>query len=500
VRLSKSKYTTGLQCHRLLWWSAHERNAPELRVGPAQQSIFDHGSHVGEVARGYIPGGVLIDLPHYAVKERVAATRKAIESGASVIYEASFLQDDVFVAVDILHRHRRRWTLTEVKSSASVKPAHIPDAAVQTHVVRRAGLDVAHTEIMHLDRACRHPDLTNLFARVDVTEAVEAELPAVPREVLRQLRMLDGPLPDAAVGDHCTSPYECPFMGRCWPETPEHHVSTLYRIGRKQLDSFASARQETIHDLPANVELTGVADRQRRAVQTGAIVVAPGLADALAALEGPIAHLDFETIALPIPIWSGCAPYDSVPVQLSCHVEGPAGRLTHHEWLADGPGDPREAFAHALIRAAHGARTILAYHAPFEVARVRELRAALPHLAGPLRSVERRIRDLLPIVRDHVYHPDFGGGFGLKRVLPALVPGLRHGDLEIQDGGAATVELERLLLRGSEMTAAERAELRAQLLAYCRLDTLGMVKILERLRVLAAGVNRPGRVVHRRAG
>jgi hypothetical protein len=235
-------------------------------------------------------------------------------------------------------------------------------------------------------------------------------------------------------------------------------------------------------------------------VQTGAIVVEPGLAEALAALEAPIAHLDFETIALPIPIWSGCAPYDSVPVQLSCHVEEAAGRLTHHEWLAHGPGDPREAFARALIRAVRGARTILAYHAPFEVARVRELRDTLPHLAGPLSSVERRIRDLLPIVRDHVYHPDFGGGFGLKRVLPALVPGLRHGDLEITDGGAATVELERLLLRGAEMTAGERGELRAQLLAYCRLDTLGMVKILERLRGLAAGVNRPGRARQRRAG
>ena len=106
-------------------------------------------------------------------------------------------------------------------------------------------------------------------------------------------------------------------------------------MGRKRLDAFASAGQETIHDLPASVDLTGIADRQRRAVQTGAVMVEPGLADALATLEGPIAHLDFETVALPIPIWSGCAPYDSVPVQLSCHVEGPAGRLTDHEWRTD---------------------------------------------------------------------------------------------------------------------------------------------------------------------
>lgn len=487
MQLSKSKFISGLQCDKRLWLSVHEKDAPELQVDPGLQAIFDHGTHVGELARQHIPGGVLIDLPHYEVRERVAATERALESGAKVIYEASFLADDVFVAVDILHRRGRRWTVTEVKSTCKVKPEHIPDAAVQTHVARRAGLDVSRTEVMHLNRNCRFPDLDDLFVRADVTERVEDEMVYVPREARRQLRVLRGPEPDVDPGDHCSAPYDCPFIARCWPENPEHHVSTLYRIGGKQLDRLLEDGIETIHDIPEDLELSPIPDRQRRAVQSGRVIVERGLKRALAELEHPIAYLDFETIGLPIPIWDGCRPYDSVPVQFSCDVEGASGTPRHHEWLAEGVDDPRPAMAEALVRALRGAKTILAYNAGFEIGCIEGLRAAVPKLDKELGRAQHRVRDLLPIVREHVYHPDFGGGFGLKRVMPALVPELSYEELAIQDGGSATVELERLLLRGSETSDAERAALRSALLDYCRMDTLAMVKIVERLRALVAG-------------
>lgn len=483
MHLSKSKFTTGLQCDKRLWLSVHEKDAPELETDAAQQALFDRGSQVGEVARTYVPGGVLIDLPHYEIRERIAATERALEGGAKVIYEASFLADDVFVAVDILHRRGRRWTLTEVKSTTKVKAEHIPDGAVQTHVVRRAGLDVVRTEVMHLNRACRFPDLDDLFVRADVTERVEDEIAGVPREARRQLRVLRGREPDVEPGDHCTAPYDCPFIERCWPAaSPEHHVSTLYRIGGKQLERLLDAGIETIHDLSDDVELGAIADRQRRAVQSGRVIVERGLKSALAELEHPIAFLDFETIALPIPIWDGCAPYDGVPVQFSCHVEHADGELRHHQWLAEGAGDPRPALAEALVRALRGAKTILAYNAGFEIGCIEDLRARVPELDKELGRAQRRVRDLLPIVREHVYHPDFGGSFSLKRVAPALVPELSYEGLAIGDGGTASVELERLLLRGSEMTEAERRELRRALLEYCRVDTLAMVEIVEGLR------------------
>lgn len=485
-RLSKSKFTAGLQCHRALWWKVHEPNAPELAVDPATRAVFDQGTRVGEVARAYIPGGHLIDLPYWAVDERIEATRRAIADGARVLYEASFRQDNVYVAVDILHRPsaRGRWTLTEVKSTTKVKDEHVPDAAVQMHVLERAGLSVGHAEVMHLNRECRHPDLSNLFTRSDVTRPVEAYLPQVPREVKAQLRMLDRPAPPSVEpGDHCAEPYECPFMGRCWTEGPAHSIDTLYKISPKKRDALAEEGYETIFDLPDRLELGPIPERQRRAVQSGEIVVEEGLREALASLAAPVAHLDFETISPAIPVWPGCRPYDLVPVQFSVQVEGAGDReATRVEWLADGEDDPREAIARALVHALRGARTIIVYYAPFEIGRLRELQQAVPDLAAELEDVISRIVDLLPIVRAHVYHPDFGGSFSLKKVAPALVPGLAYAGMQISDGGVATQALETLLLHESTLAAADRDRLRRDLLTYCEQDTSATRGVLQRLR------------------
>jgi hypothetical protein len=221
------------------------------------------------------------------------------------------------------------------------------------------------------------------------------------------------------------------------------------------------------------------------AVQTGRLIVEPGLARALRAFEEPLAFLDFETVGLAIPVWDGCHPYDQVPVQFSCDRQVPDGTIAHHEWIADGPGDPRPELARALVAACRGARTVVAYNAGFERGCIERLADAVPQLADDLLDIAARLADPLPVVREHVYHPDFHGSFSLKAVLPALVPGPGYEELEVAEGATASLALDRLMFRGDAMTADERQRLRDALLRYCALDTMSMVRLLERLRELA---------------
>ena len=74
--LSKSRYTAGLQCSRKLYLSCFQ---PELGTPPdaAQQSVFDTGSLVGEIARDLRPGGVLVDEPYYLHDDAVERTPQA---------------------------------------------------------------------------------------------------------------------------------------------------------------------------------------------------------------------------------------------------------------------------------------------------------------------------------------------------------------------------------------------------------------------------------------
>lgn len=459
----------------------HEPEAPELRADGQTRATMDRGTRVGELARSYMPGGVAIDLPYDAYDERIALTRRLLEAGVPTIYEASFRTGPVYVAVDILERDERGCRLVEVKSSLSVKDHHIPDVALQAHVLRESGMDFAGAEVMHLNRECTYPNLSNLFCRSDVTAAASALAEQVPGWIGTQLEMLHGPLPEVPVGPHCTTPYECPFVARCWPTLPPHHVSTLYAMRSRALE-LDEQGYRTIHDLPEDVPLGPIADRQRRAVEENRIVVEPGLAQALDVFVPPIAFLDFETVGLAVPVWEGCHPYDAVPVQFSCHVQNVVGRVTHHEWLARGPEDPRSPLAERLIRACEDARTVVAYNAGFERRRIEQMAEALPAFAGPLRSIVDRLVDLLPVIRNHVYHPDFNGSFSLKSVLPALVPELRYDDLAIADGGTASLELERLLFNRDGLELGARERLRGDLLRYCQQDTWGLVMLLKCLR------------------
>src|SRR5216117_2274723 len=483
-RLSKSRYTAGVQCHKLLWWKVHEPLAVELQPGKVLQDRFDQGAHVGTLARTRFPGGVLIDLPHTAVDERVKLTRKLIDDGAPAIFEASFLADNTFVAVDVLEKKQNGYHLTEVKSSSSQKEEHLPDAAVQVHVLQESGVRIMGVDVMHLNKECRYPDLSNLFERTDVTAAVQPLLGKVGWEIDAQLTMLDGPLPDVPIGRQCHEPHECPFLARCWPKDPDH-IMRLYNIGPKKGCDFLLTGVNRISDFPATQKLNVTQKRQIRAMKEDRLVVEATLGQALEPFDCKLGFLDFETIMRAVPVWPGMAPWEQAPAQFSYHEANGDGTYTHAEYLAEGPKDCRPELARAMVEATKSAEKVATYSA-FEKTRIRGLQEAVPELRAELEALEGKLVDLLPVVRENVYHPDFLGSFSLKYVLHPLVPELTYDDLVIVDGLVASVEIARLLFVAGKIRPEERARVRQDLLNYCERDTWAMVKVLEKLRELAS--------------
>src|SRR2546426_10378721 len=315
-RLSKSRFTSGLQCHKKLWWEVHERDAPELQPDKVLQDLFDQGRQVGEAARARYPGGVLIDLPHHAGAERVAATQKALAEGAPAVFEATFIADDTFVAIDVLEKQGDGYRLTEVKSSTSQKAEHIPDVAVQARVAAACGVNVTAADVLHLNKEFRHPNVGDLFARTDVTGPVVAFLPQVPDEIARQRAMLAGPLPDVPIGLHCFEPHDCPFMRRCWPDTPDH-IHNLAGVGKVKTAEYLAQGITCIKELPKNERLNFTQKRQLKAMAENRIIVEPTLARELEPFAGRVGFLDFETIARAIPVWPGMAPWQQAAAQLA---------------------------------------------------------------------------------------------------------------------------------------------------------------------------------------
>jgi hypothetical protein len=450
------------------------------------------GNRVGERARQEFPGATLIDFDYRRPLAALEPTRNAIAAGAPTVLEASFFEDGIFVAVDALSREGDAWVLTEVKATSRVKPQHFADAAVQAHVVERAGLRVARVELMHLNREHRHPDEGPLFIRADISAEVAALRGGIAEEAAAQAKMLAGSLPVVPPGEHCTAPYECPFLGRCVDPlfAPRHPIEDLNGIRESSLDALRATGAETIDQIPADFDLKPLWARHRAAVVHGELIIEPGLAEALAGYRYPIAMLDFETVAPALPVWDGCSPFGAIPVQFSVHTLHEDGRVTHAQCLPEGQGDPRSALAEALVPALADAETILAWNASVEKRCLGNLAQACPEHAPDLERARDMTHDLLPVVKAHVYHPDFHGSFSIKAVVAALLPDQAYDNLDIADGQAASTRLETLLCRPGELDETQRAALREQLCAYCKHDTAVMVRLFELLMARASGVVR----------
>jgi predicted RecB family nuclease len=132
--------------------------------------------------------------------------------------------------------------------------------------------------------------------------------------------------------------------------------------------------------------------------------------------------------------------------------------------------------AEALVAGAGDEGPVFVYNAGFEGRVLRELGQRFPDLAGPLQSIADRLVDLLPIAKAHFYAPSQHGSWSLKAVLPAACPDLSYEALDgVADGNMAVEAYQEAI--HAETTPERRAELELQLLAYCHLDTLAMVRL-----------------------
>ena len=488
-RLSKSTYLNGKQCHLRLW---HRFHAPELAApaSEALQFIFDTGHEVGELACQRHPGGHLVAHDHEHVPEALEETRQAIAAGtATALFEAAFEHQDVLVRADVLERlPDGGWRLIEVKSAAGLKDVFIQDVAVQLWVLQGAGLDVRDAGVLTLNNGYVYDgvrlDVDALFKFHPVLEAATERMAAIGAEVAAMHAMLVAPAaPAIAPGEHCSKPYPCPYYAHCtrnhtWPD---HGIGELWRLSAAQHERLQAAGIEEIKDIPDDFPLNARHQTIRKAVRQRRIQVRDGLGSALAAIEPPVRHLDFETFAPAIPRFAGTRPYHTIPFLFSVHTERESQPPDHVDYLHEGDDDPRPVLAERLLDALGEDGSICVYSS-FEAQMLHSLAAAVPHRAAALAAIKARLFDLLPVVRNHCYHPDFRGSFSLKDVLPALVPKLGYDDLAVAEGHSASTLYQRALASDD---AAQRRQIFADLRAYCARDTLATLELRKALVALA---------------
>jgi hypothetical protein len=205
--------------------------------------------------------------------------------------------------------------------------------------------------------------------------------------------------------------------------------------------------------------------------------------DFLDTIQYPINYFDFETFQNAIPRFDNQRPYMQMPFQYSLHIVYEDGTMEHKEFLGDENSDPRYDLIEHMLEEITPTGSIVAYNQSFEKSRIRELAHVGTSRSEELLALNERFVDLIvPFRRRGYYHPDFNGSFSIKSVLPALFPDDPELDYKklgsVQNGGDAMDTFASLHLLKDP---SKREAIRKDLLAYCRLDTLAMVRIWERL-------------------
>lgn len=484
-RLSKSKFLSGLQCHKRLYLEIHQ---PDWATPPdaSTQAILDMGTEIGILAQRRFPGGVLVKA---GFRQREAALTETAallqDSGIPAIFEAAFEYEGVFVRVDILERVHNSaggsssWRLIEVKSSTRIKDVHLDDLSIQSHVVQGTGLRLDATCLMHINTGYLYQggeaDLQTLFSIENVSEAVADRRGWVPERLAAMRAMLLNPeSPVIEPGQHCRAPYECPFWVHCTKEKPQRWIYHL--PGKKEIvGQLVRQGIMTIDEIPDETMLSDV----QRKVKSNVEWISLELGQILRSVRHPIHHLDVETVMLALPRFLSTRPYQSLPVQWSNHIELESGEVMHQEFLHNEASDPRKRWAEALIESLGEKGSIVVYSA-YEEAIIRQLAETFPEFKSAFNAIVKRLWDLLPVIKSHYYHPAFNGSYSIKSVLPAVVPSLGYGDLMIQDGGQAAAEYYRMVFLENDWV--ERDSIREALLRYCARDTLAMVELRRALR------------------
>ena len=486
-KLSKSTFIRGLQCEKSLYLYKKHYKLKDP-TSPSLQAVFDQGNQIGLLAQSLFPGGVdATPSSHFRMMESVAKTKAFLESGESIIYEATFTYSEVLAALDILVKDKDGWKAYEVKSSTSVSETYIKDAAIQYYTIANSGIDLVDISVVHINNQYvldGDLDIDQLFTIESVKDRVLDYLPEIPSEITRLKNVIElDSAPNIDIGSHCNEPYDCDFKGTCWKHIPEYSVFDISNLNKKKKFDLYNQGITTLDQV--DLSQTKLSENQilqvESEVEGKSHINKEEIKKFLSNLNYPLHYLDFETINPGVPKYQGTSPYQLVLFQYSLHIkQSEYSELVHKEYLADPIKDPRIGFVKQLISQCGIYGDILVYNIGFERGRLNELIEQFPDYNDPLQAIIDRLKDLMiPFQNKWYYTPEMRGSYSIKNVLPSLVPELSYNNLNIKDGGMASSIFQSMInnkFNGNEIST------RKDLLEYCKLDTYAMVKVIEKLK------------------
>lgn len=353
--LSKSSYIRGLQCYKSLF--LYKKNY-RLRdyLSPEQVAKFKRGYDVGILAQQLFPGGTNASSgSHRFMMKSVEHTKKLIEAGCNVIYEASFIYNEVFAAIDILVNHEGKWTAYEVKSSLVLSETYYHDASLQYYVITNSGIALQDFMLIHMNSAYvreERLDVRKLFILKSVTDYAQKQLNVVEENVNRMKAMLEySDMPTIDIGLHCDKPYPCDFKGFCRNNIPASGtVFQLYDLSLEKQYELYNRGIVNLSDFAYNSMLSAkqqIIAQNKEHLNNEAFLSFVDIKDSIKNMF----FLDILSFAPAVPLFAGTSPYSRIPyifTLLNCDANG--NIVASEMYYSEAGQDDRENFMQQLFQ------------------------------------------------------------------------------------------------------------------------------------------------------
>lgn len=491
--ITKSDFMIFANCPKQYWLTLNRKDLEKPISDDARKHIED-GIKVGVFARQFIDNTFIATRRKTDgtpdIDGQIEATKFGIDNKFPCIAEASFQYKDLFCACDLLKIDENGgFSILEVKATNTAKEDHFEDIAFQKYVLVKCGLRINHLFIVHLNHAYeRHGDINPkalLIAEEVTNEKVVIDTLNNLEYFLNQMRDIQKEKSEHEIelGSYCK---DCPFHAYCHKDIP---VPTALNINGVRKNNAYKFINEKIYSFTDLLKAGYTPSNHRQKVQIEAeitgktpIIDKKDLQLFLSKIKYPLYHLDFETMNEAIPPVDGSHSYDQVPFQYSLHVQKYEGEIDpqHEEFLGE-TLDCQRALAEKLCKDIPVDGTPIAYNMTFEKTVLKHLAEQFPDLSEHLLAIRENMIDLLvPFKQGTYYDKAQGGSNSIKYVMPALCPDMAEAYHElpvVHNGGEALAMFPKLV----KMTGENYENTRKGMLMYCCLDTLSMVRVLNKL-------------------
>jgi len=429
-------------------------------------------------------------------------TQTTISNKPEVLYQGSFVVNDLFTKSDLLVLNEEwKYDLVEVKSKNSIrkKTKAEPlledlqyDVSFQSYILKQVLGDLfsGKSYLAYLNKEYVKDgeiNVNGLLVLDDVSDELLSD-----ETIEHTVALIRKNLQLEQDEFEKLYPYDgSDYMTYFWKPKPKDSIRSIPRIGKKVLNFYPNKTkledftEEDILSLYNNKgEKTKTSNFVELRKQAETVINKEAINERFKnELKYPLYFYDYETISRPIPLFEGTSPRQQVITQYSLHKIDEDWTITHKEAIIwHGETSNKKVIDQLIQDFEDGNWTYIVRYKGFENSRNNELTKMEMYTKykNILERVNNNTFDLMELFSKQLYFDRrFQGSASIKKVLPVLTD-ISYENMNVANGWIAT-DLLRQIAQW-EISKEEAKKGTIDLLEYCKQDTWAMVRIWEEVK------------------